>query len=647
MPAVRRSFVRRSPVRRSPVRRSPVRRSPVRRSPDRHLPVLLWAVPLCWAAACGSAAGGAEETADPPALLRLLPADALFAGVVDAERVLADPLLDRLAPVLTDRGGLFARPAERMGLSMEDLAAAAMFVPQLDSEADANRRRRGPEQPVFLFRTVGPAALPAGLSDTGHLRLLPDGRTLVLCDDPRSAAVAELFAMERADDVPAAPPANSAAALAIATAAALTGGATGDATDGAGTTDGAGAGGPAALVYGDLRRLREEIVTGIDRSVRNEDEWLPIFGLVRPAVVNADVFALTANLEAGALSVRLTARARNRDAAGRLERTAAAAITLGENLAEGLPAAMLRNNPGLGTMVVPVAAAARRLLGNAAVARNGDGQHDGPNDGVQNDDGQNGGGQNGGGGTRVTVTTNLDAATLTSMADLAAAFLRPFVEQAHNDARLRPRQNNLKQIGLALHIYHAQHKHFPPAVVVENGVRRSWRVELLPFLDESKLWEAYRKDQPWDSPANKAVLAKMPAVYRLPGDRRPGFLTGYVAVQDATDGGQGRAAWIGETPLGIRDMRDGTVNTALAVESPVAAGRAIPWTKPEDVTVDLSKPVPPAVFLGPATAPGAAGAKLLILFVDGSVRTFDANLDPNTLRAMLTRNGGEVVDIIR
>ena len=56
--------------------------------------------------------------------------------------------------------------------------------------------------------------------------------------------------------------------------------------------------------------------------------------------------------------------------------------------------------------------------------------------------------------------------------------------------------------------YEAQHGCFPPAYSVDKDGRplHSWRVLLLPYLDEEELYKQLRLDEPWDSPHNKAVF---------------------------------------------------------------------------------------------------------------------------------------------
>ena len=78
--------------------------------------------------------------------------------------------------------------------------------------------------------------------------------------------------------------------------------------------------------------------------------------------------------------------------------------------------------------------------------------------------------------------------------------------------------NNLKQIALAMHNFHAGNNAFPrPAILDEKGKPLlSWRVAILPYIDQQALYDKFKLDEPWDSPHNKALLKEMPAIYRCP-----------------------------------------------------------------------------------------------------------------------------------
>ena len=84
--------------------------------------------------------------------------------------------------------------------------------------------------------------------------------------------------------------------------------------------------------------------------------------------------------------------------------------------------------------------------------------------------------------------------------------------------------NNLKQIGLAMHNYLDSHKTFPPAYSRDKSGRPllSWRVHILPYVEEASLYKEFHLDEPWDSPHNRTLIDRMPAVYRCPSmSRKP------------------------------------------------------------------------------------------------------------------------------
>ena len=153
---------------------------------------------------------------------------------------------------------------------------------------------------------------------------------------------------------------------------------------------------------------------------------------------------------------------------------------------------------------------------------------------------------------------------------------------------------NLKRMVLAMHNYHDTYGVLPPAGVgsprEQGRIKKplqSWRVALLPYLDEVALYKQFNLNEPWDGPTNSKLLAKMPRVYKLPGDSTTP--ADHTVFQVFT----GPQALFEPNQL-IRipaSIPDGTPNTLMIVE----AARGVPWTKPEDIPFDPNKPVTPLV----------------------------------------------------
>ena len=205
--------------------------------------------------------------------------------------------------------------------------------------------------------------------------------------------------------------------------------------------------------------------------------------------------------------------------------------------------------------------------------------------------------------------------------------LQPAAEAKREDLRRAESINNLKQILIAMHGYHDAHKRFPPRAVFDKSGKPllSWRVLLLPYLDEEGLYKQFRLDEPWDGPHNKKLIAKMPQCFRSPASEAPPNTTTYLVPA-----GKG-TLFEGTKGLSVRDVRDGTSNTVMLVEAGDA--EAVPWTKPDDFEVDPSDPKKGLV--------GSWPDGFLLGLADGSAQFVPASVDPAVLKAVFTYRGGE------
>jgi hypothetical protein len=167
-------------------------------------------------------------------------------------------------------------------------------------------------------------------------------------------------------------------------------------------------------------------------------------------------------------------------------------------------------------------------------------------------------------------------------------------------ALARRSRTNLQQIALALHNFNERHETLPPAASSksQNKPPLSWRVHILPLLNEQALYDEFRLFEPWDSEHNRKLIPKMPAVYRVPltDPLDPGKTCYLVPVGHNTlfpppESDRGSVSL-------VRDVYDGLPNTILLVE----ANRELaqPWTKPQDLDYDPEDPVAGLGGLRPA-----------------------------------------------
>lgn len=188
--------------------------------------------------------------------------------------------------------------------------------------------------------------------------------------------------------------------------------------------------------------------------------------------------------------------------------------------------------------------------------------------------------------------------------------------------------NHMKEIGLALQIHHDSHKSLPAPGGPGSGSQLSWRVRILPDLEEGALYEQFHHDEPWDSPHNRALIAKMPEVFKNESGGLPEGKTNYLLVTGPStafpDGGA--------TPR-LAAFSDGTSNTILMVEAD--ADQAVEWTKPDDWQLD---PNNPTRGLGTLRHGG-----FLAAFADGHIEFVRDDRGPETIKAMMSPAGREVI----
>jgi hypothetical protein len=230
-------------------------------------------------------------------------------------------------------------------------------------------------------------------------------------------------------------------------------------------------------------------------------------------------------------------------------------------------------------------------------------------------------------GKRVVI--ELDNPTALMTPGVMVGLLLPAVQAARAAARRMGTSNNMKQILLGMFNYESVHRRFPTDITDEEGQPLlSWRVAILPYIEQQELYQRFRLDEPWDSEHNLPLLDQMPEVFAAPGM----IVAPNHTVYQVPDG-EGMIFESRETAP-LRTVTDGLSNTIALFES--GAEDATPWTRPGSVEIDPEDP---------QAALGRQRPQVFVVGMgDGAVRSLPQTVDLETLWALLTRGGGEVVE---
>ncbi len=185
------------------------------------------------------------------------------------------------------------------------------------------------------------------------------------------------------------------------------------------------------------------------------------------------------------------------------------------------------------------------------------------------------------------------------------------------------RINRLRQLIIALTNFESAYGSFPPAASYDESGKAllSWRVFVLPFLDERDLYEEFHLDEPWDSEHNKKLISKMPAAFAPASDVGKRGTTTYLAPR-----GKG-TMFEGVAGVHVSDVPDGVSKTIMLVE--VDPRYAVIWTKPDDLEVDLDNPL--IGLLGDRD-------EFLAGYTDARVSVISKDIPAERLRRLLIRN---------
>ncbi|MCL2304208.1 MAG: DUF1559 domain-containing protein [Planctomycetaceae bacterium] len=217
------------------------------------------------------------------------------------------------------------------------------------------------------------------------------------------------------------------------------------------------------------------------------------------------------------------------------------------------------------------------------------------------------------------------------------ALMLPAVSAAREAARRMQCVNNEKQILLAMFNYHDVYDRLPPIFTVDKdgNLLHSWRVLLLPFLEQNELYEQIRLDEPWDSEYNKQFHSRCPCVYRCPSHGiapDSGGCSYSVIMGEET-------AFFDEHSRNFDDIKDGMSNTICLVERK----EPINWMDPlNEITFEEA-------LVGIDEKDGKVGSRhsggINAGLLNATVTFISNTIDADVWKALLTIDGGEAAGL--
>jgi prepilin-type processing-associated H-X9-DG protein len=227
--------------------------------------------------------------------------------------------------------------------------------------------------------------------------------------------------------------------------------------------------------------------------------------------------------------------------------------------------------------------------------------------------------------------------------------LLPIVQASRGPTLENICRHQLKQIVFALHAYENANGRFPPASVPDASGRpmHSWRVLILPYIEEKSLYQKYDFNEPWNGPNNRKLAKEIPAVFICPGHsddpRIDAAETHYFAIVGK------QASWPSGTGRKISEFTDGSEKTIMLIE---ASGLRINWMEPRDVSMQEAVALLTKAGAGHVnvqdrflTTRYYESAYRNVAYCDGHVTRIGQLADADLARSLLTAAGNEPVPI--